>query len=385
MSRWFLRFSGLLTCLCVLGLVLHPAAGFGQQSKVNGLPNSTRFGYGARFYAQGPQAGWALNAAAAIELDWIAIDLSWQDAQPSPGQALLVEHLDHFIQSSLSQPTSILISITAAPAWAMLPNGPNPELVGALVREIILRYPGRAFAFELFPGANTLRGWGAPPDPAAYAALLHSVRASLSDLNSDLTLVAAGLAANASPTPAGDMNDLEYLQRLYAAGAADTMPIISIRLPAVQSDLLAIPAPGQPVVLRHYELVRQVMLNAGHASGLVWITGFSWPAGDASSHEQRLQQALWLEQAYALLQAQLYIGTAFYSCLNSPSETGQSGFVDAGSGCLIDTQQVDPVIHPAVSLLASSIYTARTGQAPQVQALLEKQAANTKIKYGKLR
>jgi hypothetical protein len=79
-----------------------------------------------------------------------------------------------------------------------------------------------------------------------------------------------------------------------------------------------------------------------------------------------------------LLQAQLYIGAAFYSCLNSPSDAAQSG-------CLVETLQPEPALHPAASLLASSIYTARTGQAPLVQMLLEKQAQKSILKLGKSR
>lgn len=383
MRRRLLRFSGILACLCILGMILRPASGLGQQARANGLPNSTSFGYGARFNPQGPQADWALNTAAAMQFDWLAIDLPWQQVQPIRDQVLQAEQLDKVMLATLTQPSSVLISITAPPPWAMQANGPNPELVSALVRELLLRYPGRALAFELFPAANTLSGWGAVPDPAAYAALLRTVRTSLSDITSDLNLVAAGLSTTTPATIAGDMNDLEYLQGLYIAGAQELMPIVSIRLPAVQEDLLAAPAPGQPVVLRHYEQVRQVMLDAGHTSGLIWITGFSWPADDSSRQEHRLQQARWLEQAYTMLKAQLYIGAAIYSCLNPPADSVQVGFTGTTTGCLLETRLAEPSLHPAASILAGSIYQAHTGQAPPVQIFLEKQAPNTKLKYGK--
>lgn len=378
MQRWFVRFSGILTCLCLLGMILQPGGGLGQQSLVNGLPDSSRFGYGARYYPDGPQAGMALDAAAAIQLDWLAIDFPWQQVQPNPDSAARFNFLDRVMLSTSAQASGILISITSPPAWAMLPSGPNPEIVSSLLREIILHYPSRVLAFELFPSANTQRGWGAAPNPAAYAAMLQSVRSSLSDLSTNLILVAAGLEAGMPLSSGEGMNDLEYLQALYATGISTWMPILSIRLPAVQQDILALQVPGQPVVLRHYEQVRQVMLNAGHTTGLLWITGFSWPASADNSNEQRLQQARWLKQAYDLLQAQLYIGAAFYSCLNSPSDAAQSG-------CLVETFQPEPALHPAASLLASSIYTARTGQAPLVQMLLEKQAQKSILKYGKSR
>lgn len=378
MHRRVYRSLGVLLCLCSLGIILKPSGGFGQQSRTNGLPDSSRFGYGARYYPDAPQAGIALDAAAVIQLDWLAIDFPWQNAQPSPDTAAQFDALDRIMRSPSTQASGILISITSPPAWAMLPSGPNPELVSKLLREIILRFPDRVLAFELFPAANTQRGWGAPPNPIAYAAMLQSVRSSLSDLSTNLNLVAAGLDASVYQTSAESMTDLQYLQALYAAGVASWMPILSLRLPAVQEDILALPTPGQPLVLRHYEQVRQVMLDAGHATGLLWITGFSWPASADSTNDQRLVHARWLKEAFDLLQAQLYIGAAFYSCLNSPADAAQPG-------CLVETFQSEPTLHPAASMLASSIYTARTGQAPLVQTFLEKQAPKSMLKYGKSR
>lgn len=378
MRRKLFRFAGILTCLCLLGMILQPGQGFGQQSVINGLPDSSRFGYGARYHPDAQQAGVALNAAAAIQLDWLAMDFDWQQLQPNPDSGVSFKSLEGLIQSTSTQSPGILISITAPPAWAMLPSGPNPELVSKLIREIILLYPSRILAFELFPSANTRLGWGAAPNPAAYVAMLQSVRSSLSDISTDLILVAAGLEAGITLTTPESMNDLEYLQGLYAAGGSTWMPILSIRLPAVQQDILSLETPGQPVVLRHYEQVRQVMLNAGHTTGVLWITAFSWPVSADTSPEQRLQQARWLKQAFDLLQAQLYIGAAFYACLNSSASTAQSG-------CLVETSQPEPALHPAASLLATSIYTARTGQAPAVRMLLEKHAHKSNLIIGKSR
>jgi hypothetical protein len=75
---------------------------------------------------------------------------------------------------------------------------------------------------------------------------------------------------------------------------------------------------GQPLdapsatSLRHYEELRAVMVANGHADGLLWMTSFSTPESMPGE---------WLAQAYELMQAQLYLGAAFYGQFN-PSEAG---------------------------------------------------------------
>ena len=61
------------------------------------------------------------------------------------------------------------------------------------------------------------------------------------------------------------------------------------------------------------------MLENGHQTDLIWITGFSWPEELTSLDEQ----ASWIYEAYKLLKAQLYIGAAFFNGLTpkNPEET----------------------------------------------------------------
>jgi hypothetical protein len=80
-------------------------------------------------------------------------------------------------------------------------------------------------------------------------------------------------------------------------------------------------------VLRHYENIRQVMLNNGHESGLIWITHLTPPGGNINSEDQKYQdpdsQGAWFNQVYSQLKSQLYIGVAFLSGLN-PTDSSQS-------------------------------------------------------------
>jgi hypothetical protein len=68
------------------------------------------------------------------------------------------------------------------------------------------------------------------------------------------------------------------------------------------------------LTLRHYEAIRNIMLENNHRSGLIWVTGFSWKSKTTTSLEE---QSVWIKQAYLIMRRQLYIGAAFFQSLNS--------------------------------------------------------------------
>jgi hypothetical protein len=81
-------------------------------------------------------------------------------------------------------------------------------------------------------------------------------------------------------------------------------------------------------ILRHYEEVRQVMLDNGDAAGILWITSFTWNSGknqlnDVSLMNNLEAQSEWLAQAYQQLRSQLYIGVAFLTSLNTRGGGGE--------------------------------------------------------------
>jgi hypothetical protein len=103
------------------------------------------------------------------------------------------------------------------------------------------------------------------------------------------------------------------LRQLYAADAVDYMPIVSLRLPATENDPLTPLHQAEGNTLRHYENIHNAMLENGHNSGIIWVTGFAW---DSDAFGSIQEQADWLKQAYLLMRSQLYIGAAFFDGLN---------------------------------------------------------------------
>jgi hypothetical protein len=277
----------------------------------SGMPGCAKFGYGARLNIYGSQLENIIRIAEKLDLDWVAMDYDWAKLWPDGTISPTWDILDGAMNLVGNRGLAVMLSITNPPAWALDLNGPDPDLTARIVMDLATRYRGTLLAFELFPAANTAKGWGRNPNPQAYALLLKTVVRALQSLGTEVTIVAAGLEPNTQPGK--DMNDILFLDAVYKAGVADSIPVVGLRLPNISIIPTEAPDESKPLALRHYEVIRETMLRNNHQSGLIWITGFSWDSQAITSSEG---QATWLKQAFLMMRAQLYIGNAFFQNLN---------------------------------------------------------------------
>jgi hypothetical protein len=293
-----------------------------------GIPGSGEFAYGAQLNLDGPFVEPALQMAGNLPLDWISIEFNWANNIPFPTSTMDWSKLDQVMVYAARSNMAVMISITNAPQWALTTMGPDAQHTAALVTQLANRYSGTLQAVELFPAANTVRGWGSQPDPRLYAALAAHVKYELQRSGSLLLFPVAGLEPVAAGSQIQDVDDIIYLRGLYAAGISVTSDIISLRLNNLTGDPLLAPDGNEHRILRHYEEIRQVMLENAHNSGLVWITQLFAPDGTINTADKtylsQQNQASWLAQAYPQMRAQLYIGAAFYGALN-PDQAGIQG------------------------------------------------------------
>jgi hypothetical protein len=305
--------------LLVTTSALFPSA---KSQAASGLPDTLEFGIGARLDLEGLHQQTAINAAAGIGMDWLGVTFDWGQIWKDPQEAPDLTSINQMMASAGQANLNVMLSIENAPPWANGANGPDPDITANLVTSLSRLYPGTLLAVELFPSANTSKGWGAPPDPSAYLVLLQKSYSALEEAGSGVVLVTGGLTPLAPEQQESDMDDLDFLDALYKNGAAPYMPIISLRLENITGDPMYSPATGERRFLRHYEEIRRLMLQYQHQEGLIWITGFSWPriAIEPSDiiYMKVEEQTAWLNKAYKLMRAQLYIGAVFFSQLNPP-------------------------------------------------------------------
>lgn len=290
-----------------------------------GEPGNPEFGYGITLSAAGPMANNAnfstfQNYAQQLKPDWVAIDFDWSAIQPEARHPLALDSMDALMNLAAENQLPVLLRLVNAPPWAQTAYGPEPQLTEALLRELCDRYPGVLQAIEVFPGANTLAGWGALPDPAAYTRLFSSLSQSISQsTQGKVFLVAAGLQITYPANRHGlDIDALDFLTGLYQSGIQASMPVLSLQYQSTAGDPLDPVQSGQ-TTLRYYEEVRRIMLAHDHSSGLLWITRLATPISTADP-------IAWIENACELLRSQLYMGAVFIDIPSTAaSQAGSNG------------------------------------------------------------
>jgi hypothetical protein len=302
--------------LILLSLFPHPTMAS------DGLPNTATFGYGARLDMWGQDVFTAMELASQLGLEWVGVDVDWARHWPSLDQAADFSALDYVLQSARQKDISVLLSLTNPPAWALSASGPEPNYTNALIQSILNVYSDVIEAIELFPGMNSAASWGATPNPQAYLTMLQTVRQGCDAAGRTVYLVTT-IEPLLTVAEDGSLDDRIFLENLYNLNGMPFLPIIGIRYQTIMGAPMSDQSDLYPIVLRHYEYIRALMLQHQHARGMIWITGFSWPTTGTTNPAEPLAlpttpdyQGQWVNQAYQLLQAQLFIGAAFFDSLN---------------------------------------------------------------------
>jgi hypothetical protein len=284
-----------------------------------GLPGSAKFGFGARVDIKGEYLDRVIETASYIGLDWVLIDFNWEEMWPDPSLPPKINSLTEVISSAYQNDISVLLSISNPPQWAMTENGPDPQTTANLTLSLVEFYSGKVLAVELYPGVNTKEGWNADPNVRFFLDTLKRTHETLINAGKQIAIVTT-VSPEAYYPSSKDVNDLIFLSDLYQSGGKPYLTIVGVKFNRLTGDPLTDP---EAHVLRHYEEIRSIMLKNDHNHGTIWVTGFSLPNDDSFNNMHSYKspvsaedQSKWIEEAYTLMRAQLYIGTAFFDQLN---------------------------------------------------------------------
>ena len=304
-----------------LALVCSLLTGYILQAQASGLPDSAQFGYGTTLNTATLNIPQAIGAAKTIGLDWVSIEVNWAQAWPDQSQPIDLSAIKAVVQNADSKEINLLVSITTPPAWAMTAEGPSLPHLLVFLNTLQQSFPEQIVAVELFPGANQAQKWGAPSNPSAYAQMIGQAQQAMDEFKVNTGASKAWVIASITPLAApaaGDMTDLEFLRAMYIAAPDVQLPVIGIHFATLQGDI-ATSADQNCLCLRHYEQVRQIMLDYQRRRDMIWITSFQWPENILDAEIQ----AEWTYQAYEHLLAQPFIGAAFFNTLYTASAASQ--------------------------------------------------------------
>jgi polysaccharide biosynthesis protein PslG len=230
------------------------------------------------------------------EFPWYDIEISgkgnFQDCRNPPKCISAWDKYDQIVALAQSHNLELLVRLSSPPDWSRADGsargafGPPDNMAdyADYAAAVATRYKGRVKYYQIWNEPNIYDQWGKQPvDPEAYTRLLCATYQRLKQVDPNIVVVSAALAATAelgAPLESGgnNLNDAIFLQRMYAAGAAGCFDVLSVQ----GYGLFSGPTDHRlrPLIVNYgrNQLIRDVMVTNGDAHKAIWISEMNWNA-----------------------------------------------------------------------------------------------------------
>jgi hypothetical protein len=218
---------------------------------------------------------------------WIVEYFPWAYREPERGRYDW-GHADMVIRHARNQGLTVIARLGMTPAWARPDPNEQPTTDTYLdadgyrdfanfVAAFVTRYKEDLQHIIIWNEPNLSFEWGyRPVDPAAYTDLLRVVYPAAHAANPNVIVLGGALAPTLEPpdSPAG-LNDLLYLEAMYAAGAGAYFDALSAHAYGLG---FAPETPPDPALInfRRVELLREIMDANGDAGKPIYVTEAGW-------------------------------------------------------------------------------------------------------------
>jgi hypothetical protein len=311
-----------------------------QQAGTGGTvpaPTSSPFAYGfqVHMWDLSPQAkDFVVSDVKQVGFNWAKHQVEWQAIETAPGQYDWSE-LDTIVNMLNAGGSKVLLSVAHAPqfyrgpASGLMPQ--DPTTFQTLMQTMATRYRGKVQAYELWNEENLSREAGVGNvDPATYLPLLKAGFAGVKAGDSSVLALLGALSPTGTNSPGQAMDDLAYLQGLYAINNGEVknyFDALAAHLSGFSNPPDCTPATPQcslsgawnenPSFFAFYRVgqYHDAMLAAGDGNKQVWLTEFGYdsselavPGYEYSTYISEDTQARFLVQAVQIARSTPYIG-----------------------------------------------------------------------------
>jgi hypothetical protein len=269
------------------------------------IPDTDINPYGANFFLDREVEEWkrdrTVRMAREAGIVWAKQQFSWEEIEKRKGQFDWSKS-DQIVATFEKYGMQIIARLDRPPAWSRkdktVPQAPPDDLndYGDFVDAFVRRYIGRVNHIQIWNEPNIFPEWGnRPVDPAGYAALLEIAYRRAKGANPNVRVLSAPLAITLGEGWAANsefwrhMNDLDFLDALYKAGAKDYFDILSANAFGLRATPDDPPDPKQ-LNFQRVTLARQTMEKYGDKNKAIWINEYGW---NASPPDFSKDQLLW--------------------------------------------------------------------------------------------
>lgn len=255
------------------------------------------FAYGWNVAMRGDEGGRRHNLETSLLVqksgfEWVRLQLEWSQFQAHGPESWDPLPMDRVVQDLYSGGIKILVVVAKAPEWALDPSGQQLlkdygdfERFMAFVAD---RYKGRVQAWEIWNEQNLAHEVNGTVRSADYVDLLRAGYNGVRASDPNALVVFGGLTPNGVNDPSIAIDDVQYLEEVYAVNDGEVRQYYDIMGAHVSAthttpDNSFPDNPGPEgwsdhpsFYFRRAEELREVMVANGDADKTMWITEFGW-------------------------------------------------------------------------------------------------------------
>ncbi|MDE3090229.1 MAG: hypothetical protein KGJ80_12675, partial [Chloroflexota bacterium] len=214
---------------------------------------------------------------------WIVEYFPWDYIENAEGNDDWA-HADLVVDHAERQGMQVIARLGFVPQWARPRDSVTSYLdeahlpyFASFVARFVAHFKGRIRYIVIWNEPNVNFEWGyRPVDPAGYTRMLQAVYPAAKQADPSIQVLAGALAPVLAPPGATDaMSDLEYLQKMYDAGAKDYFDLLAVHAYGWKAPADEPPSPDH-VNFRRTELLHAIMAQNGDAAKHVMITEGGW-------------------------------------------------------------------------------------------------------------
>ncbi len=214
---------------------------------------------------------------------WVVEYFLWAAHEPARG-VYDWTHADMVVDHAVNQGLTVIARLGYVPGWARPPrtsplylDESGYDAFAEFAAAFAAHFRGRVAYIVVWNEPNLSQEWGyRSPDPAAYTELLRRTYGAVKAAAPDVSILAGALAPTLAPEGSEwALNDLDYLQGMYDAGAAPYFDLLAAHSYGWTFSPDSPPA-LDAVNFRRVELLRDVMVRNGDAAKHVIITEGGW-------------------------------------------------------------------------------------------------------------
>ena len=271
------------------------------------IPDTDVNPFGANFFLPREVEDWkrerTVSMAAEAGIRWAKIQFAWaemeRNAKARTPEELDFAKYDAIVDLCLRYGLRVIARLDRAPDWSRaddsVPGSPpdNFQDYADFVYAFAKHYQGRVDYIQIWNEPNLWQEWGnRPVDPAGYVELLRLAYIRAKEANPNVHILSAPLAITLwepHPEPGrwSAMNDLQYLEEMYKAGAAAYFDILSANAFGMDLPPEDAPSPNK-LNFSRVLLQRQIMERFGDANKAIWLNEFGWNAAPPDFPPEKL-------------------------------------------------------------------------------------------------